>query len=179
MRILYLLAIALFLYASPSFAQKLEWISYNEAVALQKENPKKILMKVFVKDICLDCDRFDEETFANKKLIKYVKEHYYTVALDGEGNDVVDYDGFTYTNPTYVEGAKRNNTHLFVDALRIPTYPALVFFETDGSIIQAIPGFKDAKELEIYLKMVASGDYKKILTPEAWENYQRKFKGTF
>lgn len=162
-------------------AQELNWIHMDEALDLQKENPKKILMKVYVEDdICEYCERMDKETFSNKKLIRYVQENYYTVYLNGEGDDVIHYNDFEYTNPNYIQGKKgRNSTHLFVNALQLSTYPSLVFFETDGSVIQAIGGFKDAQELEVYLKMVATDEYKKITTAEAWEAYQKAFKGNF
>lgn len=163
-----------------SFSQELEWISLNEALELQKENPKKILMKVYVEDVCEECEQFEKETFKNKKLIRYVEDNFYTVYLNGEGNEVVDYNGFEYTNPNYVPSKKgRNSTHLFVNALKLATYPSLVFFESDGSIIQAIGGYKDAQELELYLRMVATDTYKEITTPAAWEAYQKKFKSTF
>lgn len=165
---------------STGFAQELEWIRMNEALELQKENPKKILMKVYVESDCEECDLFEKKTFSNKKLIRYVKENYYTVYLDGEGNDVITYNDFDYTNPNYNQNSKgRNSTHLFVNALKLATYPSLVFFESDGSIIQAIGGFKEARELELYLKMVATDKYKEITTPAAWEAYQKKFKSSF
>ena len=168
------------LFVSTGFAQELEWIRMDEALELQKENPKKILMKVYVENVCEECDQFEEETFRNKKLIRYVKENYYTVYLNGEGNDVVTYNDFEYTNPNYNKDKKgRNSTHLFVNALKLSTYASLVFFESDGSIIQAIGGFKDAQELELYLKMVATDTYKEITTPAAWEAYQKKFKSSF
>lgn len=167
-------------FAGTSFAQELEWIRLNEALELQKENPKKILMKVYVRDVCEECEQLEKETFSNKKLIRYVKENYYTVYLDGEGNDVINYMDFEYTNPNYVEAENgRNSTHLFVNALKLSTYPSLVFFESDGNIIQAIGGYKDAQELELYLRMVATDEYKEITTPAAWETYQKAFKSTF
>lgn len=177
----YISVLGVFLLATNfGFAQELEWIRMNEALELQKETPKKILMKVYVGDACEDCERLEKETFSNKKLIRYVNKNYYTVYLDGEGNDVIDYDNFEYTNPNYVAAEKgRNSTHLFVNALKLSTYPSMVFFETDGSIIQAIGGFKDAQEMELYLRMVATDKYKEITTPAAWENYQKKFKSTF
>lgn len=167
-------------FVSNSFAQKLEWIRMDEALELQKENPKKILMKVYIEDVCEECEQFEKQTFSNKKLINYVKENFYTVYLNGEGNDVITYNDFEYTNPNYIQKKKgRNSTHLFVNALKLATYPSLVFFESDGSIIQAIGGFKDAQELELYLRMVATDEYKEITTPAAWEAYQRNFKSSF
>jgi|SRR5699024_2805428 len=177
----YIVVLGLFLFASNiGQAQELEWIRMDEALKLQKENPKKILMKVYLKDVCEECELFEKHTFSNKKLIRYVKENYYTVYLNGEGNDVITYNNFEYTNPNYVEKKKgRNNTHLFVNALKLATYPSLVFFESDGSVIQAIGGFKDAQELELYLRMVATDVYKDITTPAAWEAYKKNFKSSF
>ena len=65
------------------------------------------------------------------------------------------------------------------DALRINAYPSLVFFDENGELIQALPGYKSAQELEIFLKMVASDDYKDITTEQAWADYQKAFKSTF
>src|SRR5690625_548563 len=82
--------------------------------------------------------------------------------------------------PNNIEGKKgRNSTHLFVNALKLATYPSLVFFDSDGSVIQAIGGFKGVQELELYLRMVATDEYKEITTPAAWEAYQKNFKSSF
>lgn len=177
----YISVLGLFLFiVNYSYGQELEWLHLNEALEMQKEHPKKILMKVYVEEVCEECDQLEEITFSNKNLIRYVKKNYYTVYLDGEGNDLINYNDFEYTNPNFVEGGEgRNSTHLFVNALNLTTYPSLVFFESDGSIIQAIGGFKDAQELELYLRMVATDTYKEITTPAAWEDYQKKFKSTF
>jgi len=58
-------------------------------------------------------------------------------------------------------------------------YPSIVFFEDNGNLIKAVPGYKTPQQLEIYLKMIANDDYKELTTVEAWEAYQKSFKGTF
>ena len=55
----------------------------------------------------------------------------------------------------------------------------MVFFASDGSLIQAIPGYKSPAQLEIYLKMIGTDDYLKVLTAEDWASYQENFKSTF
>ena len=100
--------------------------------------------------------------------------------FNAEGTEEVTFEDFTYTNPNYQKGRKgRNATHFFADALKLRGYPSLVFFESDGSLIQAIPGYKTPAQLEIYLKMIASDDYKKVNTTSEWQAYQQNFKGTF
>lgn len=157
----------------------IQWMSMNEALAAQKENPKKIFMDVYT-TWCGPCKLLDKNTFSDKNVIKYINKNYYAVKFNAEGNEEITFNGFTYTNPRYVEGKKgRNSVHFFADALKLQGYPSLAFFETDGNLIEAIPGYKTPTQLEIFLKMIASNDYKKIDTMERWEEYQNNFKYTF
>ena len=158
---------------------QIKWITMNEALAAQKQNPKKIFMDVYT-DWCGPCKMLDKNTFTNKRLIRYVNKHYYAVKFDGEGTESISYKDFTYTNPNHQPERKgRNAQHFFADALRINAYPSLVFFDEFGDLIQTLPGYKSAQELEIFLKMVASDQYREITTEEAWKEYQEAFKSTF
>lgn len=158
---------------------KIQWMTMNEALAAQKEHPKKIFMDVYTK-WCGPCKLLDKQTFSNKDVIEFINTNYYAVKFNAEGTEEITYQDFTYTNPNYQPARKgRNATHFFADALRLSGYPSLVFFEENGDLIQALPGFKSPQELEIYLKMIANDDYKELTTMEAWEAYQKKFKGTF
>ncbi|PVW17311.1 thioredoxin family protein [Marixanthomonas spongiae] len=160
-------------------AQKINWMTMNEALAAQEKEPKKIFMDVYT-SWCGPCKMLDRNTFSNKDVIAFVNEHYYAVKFNAEGTEEVTYQDFTYTNPNYKEGRKgRNAQHLFAHALKIRAYPNLVFFEEDGELIQALPGYKTPKQLEIYLKMIANDDYKKLTTAKAWQEYQKNFESTF
>lgn len=173
-----ILLIVLLLSVSMS-AQKINWMTMDEALAAQEKQPKKIFMDVYT-IWCGPCKLLDKNTFSNKDVIAFINKHYYPVKFNAEGTESITYQDFTYTNPNYQPDRKgRNATHFFADALRLRAYPSLVFFKENGDLIQAIPGYKTPQELEIYLKMVANDDYAKITTIEAWEEYQRNFKGTF
>jgi thioredoxin-related protein len=173
--LLFLLLSSTLIYAQ----DKIKWMTMNEALEAQKENPKKIFMDVYT-TWCGPCKLFDKNTLSNKDVIAFINKNYYSVKFNAEGNEEITFEDFTYTNPNYQPERKgRNATHFFADALRIPGYPSLVFFEENGELIQAIPGYKTPQELEIYLKMIANDDYKTLTTAEAWEDYQKKFKGSF
>lgn len=162
-----------------SSAQEINWMSMNEALEAQKEEPKKIFMDVYTV-WCGPCKLLDRNTFTHKKVIDFINENFYAVKFNGEGNEEITYQDFTYTNPNYQPDRKgRNATHFFADALRISGYPSLVFFKANGDLIQAIPGYKTPQQLEIYLKMIANDDYANITTMKQWETYQKNFKGTF
>lgn len=180
-----LIIITLILFGSVySFGQeKINWMTMNEALAAQKEKPKKIIMDVYTK-WCGPCKLLDKNTFSNKNVIQFINENYYPVKFNAEGTEEITYQDFNYTNPNYQEGRKgRNATHFFADALKksgyLNGYPSIVFFKDDGELIQGVPGYRTPKQLEIYLKMIANDDYKKLTTVKAWEKYQDNFKGTF
>lgn len=81
-------------------AQEINWVTLNEALELQKENPKKIMMDVYTV-WCGPCKLLDQKTFSNKDLISFVNENYYAVKFNGEGNETVNYKGDTFKNPNY------------------------------------------------------------------------------
>ncbi|MGK0376738.1 MAG: thioredoxin-related protein [Patiriisocius sp.] len=176
-KIILIIGVALISYGAT--AQKgINWMSMDKALAAQKLNPKKIFMDVYT-NWCGACKQMDKKTFSNKKVIRYINKNFYPVKFNAEGTESVTYKDFTYTNPNYREGFTKNTTHFFADALKLQGYPSIVFFEEDGNIIQAVPGYKTPKELELYLKMVATNDYKKVNTASSWKKYQENFKSTF
>ncbi|MCW8981820.1 MULTISPECIES: thioredoxin family protein [Altibacter] len=175
----HLLLVALVFVVGTASAQSIKWMTMNEALAAQKKEPKKIFMDVYT-TWCGPCKLLDKNTFSDKNVIKFINDNYYAVKFNGEGTEEITYQDFTYTNPNYQEDRKgRNATHFFADALKLRGYPSLVFFKEDGTLIQAIPGYKTPQQLEIYLKMIANNDYATLTTAEAWEKYQKNFKGTF
>jgi len=160
-------------------AQEIKWMSMNEALEAQKENPKKIFMDVYT-DWCGPCKVLDRKTFQDERVVKYVNEHYYAVKFNAEGTEKITYKDFTYTNPNYKEGKRgRNSQHLFANALKVRAYPTMLFFDEEAEKLPAITGYHTPEQLEIYLKMIASDDYKELTTQKAWKEYQENFEGTF
>ena len=56
-------------------AQEINWMTMNEALEAQKENPKKIFMDVYT-DWCGPCKLLDKNTFSNKQVAQYVNKHF-------------------------------------------------------------------------------------------------------
>ncbi|WGK65366.1 thioredoxin family protein [Croceiramulus getboli] len=161
-------------------AQKINWMTMDEALAAQKKNPKKILVDVYT-TWCGPCKLMDRNTFTNKDVANFINKNFYPVKFDAEGTEKVTYKNFTYTNPNYdpARKGKRNSQHFFAHAMKINAYPSLAFFSETGDFIQPIPGYKTPKQLEIFLRMLANDDYKQLTTQQAWQEYQANFKGTF
>lgn len=159
--------------------ETINWVTFNEALDLQKKKPKKIFMDVYT-DWCGPCKMLDKQTFQNADVIKYINENYYAVKFNAEGTESVTYQGKTFTNPRYVEGKTgRNSMHQFTASLRVSSYPSMLFFDETATLIQPVRGFLKPKQLEIFLKIFATDDYKKFDTTEKWQEYQANFVGTF
>lgn len=176
---LVLTIITLFFSLSLAQAQEIKWMSMNEALEAQKKQPKKILMDAYT-TWCGPCKLMDSKTFTNKDVVNYVNKHFYAVKFNAEGTEEIMYKDFNYTNPNYDPNRKgRNSQHFFANALKISGYPSLVFFDEQSNVIAPIMGYRTPEQLEIYLKMIAKDDYKKLTTAEAWQKYEKEFKGTF
>lgn len=175
-----LVGILLFTFSVAEFqAQEINWISMNEALAAQKKAPKKIFMDAYT-TWCGPCKLMDKNTFTNKDVINYINKHFYAVKFNAEGTEEITYNDFKYTNPNFDPDRKgRNSQHFFANALKISGYPSIVFFDEKSNVIAPVMGYRTPQQLEIYLKMIANNDYMKLNSAEAWQAYEKNFKGSF
>ena len=159
----YTLLLVLLIFTTTLSAQEVEWMSMNDALEAQKENPKKIFVDVYT-DWCGPCKLMDKKTLQNKDVAKYISNNYYAVKFNAEGTEEVNYNDFTYTNPNYNPDRKgRNSQHLFAHALKITGYPSIVFFDETGKVIAPVVGYQSPTQLEVYLKMINNDDYKRLM----------------
>jgi len=159
--------------------ETINWVTFNQALELQKKEPKKIFMDVYT-EWCGPCKMLDKMTFHNPDVVKYVNENYYAVKFNAEGNENISYKGETFTNPRFVEGRTgRGSTHDFTIALQVRAYPTMLFFDEEGNPLHSVSSFLKPKQIEIFLKFFAKDDYKNISTQEKWQEYQLNFVSTF
>lgn len=162
-----------------SIAQEIKWMSMNEALEAQKKEPKKIFMDAYT-TWCGPCKMLDKNTFTNEKLVSYVNENFYPVKFNAEGNEEILYKDMSFGNPNFdPEKTGRNSTHEFASAMRISGYPSLAFFDEEGQLFQVLMGYRDANQLEIFLKVFGEDDYKELETEEEWLEYERNFDYSF
>ncbi len=159
---------------------KINWMSFTEALTAQKESKgigtKKIMMDIYT-NWCGPCKMMDKQTFKNKDLINYVNTNFYAVKFNGEGGGTIKYDEQTFKNPRYDPKKKfsRNSAHQLTDYLQIKGFPSIVFFDVDGSLIAPLPGYRTAKQLELFLKLFKTNKYKEIKSEAAFTKYQKDF----
>lgn len=178
-RIIYLLAVVV-LVSAKGIAQEINWVTLDEALALQKKAPKKIMMDVFT-NWCGPCKMLDKNTFQNKDVANYVNKHYYAVKFNGEGNETVNYNGKTFNNGSYKPelANRRNSVHALTLYLQVSAYPTIVFFDEEGKVITPLRGYQKPQQLELYLKMFKNNSHKDIKSQEDFNKYYKAFKPEF
>lgn len=161
-------------------AQKINWVTLEEAVALQKKNPKKIMMDVYT-SWCGPCKMLDKNTFGNKDVANYINKHYYAVKFNAEGNDVVKFKDKTFTNPNYdpAKAKRRNSSHQLSGYFSVRSYPTIVFLDEKADLIAPIIGYKKPQQIELYLKMFKENKHVEMNTQAKFNTYYKAFKPEF
>lgn len=161
-------------------AQEINWMTINEALEAQKEDPKKIFMDAYA-NWCGPCKLLDRETFTHKDVVNYINEHYYPVKFNAEGDETVRYADREFKNPNYdpSRAQSRNSQHQFAQALGINSYPTMIFFDEEGGLLGPVLGFQKPRDLEVFLKFFSEDTYKEITDAEDFLKYQWKFKHSF
>jgi len=130
-------------------AVEINWMSWEEALAANKANPRKLVIDVYT-DWCGWCKRMDATTFKDPKVAAYIADNFYAVKLDAEQKEDILYDGQTFT---YQRQGKRG-VHMLAASLldnRL-SYPSVVYLNGDMERIMISPGYKDADKFLQELK---------------------------
>ena len=171
----------LILSVSATYAQNqtINWMSLEEALTAQSQEPRKIIMDVYT-TWCGPCKMLDKNTFQNPDVVNYVNQNYYAVKFNAEGEEIVKYKDLEFTNPQFDPNRQgRNAQHELAQALKITAYPTIVFFNENGDTLLPIPGYKTPAQLELYLKLFYNNDHEKITSQEDWDQYQKEFEFQF
>jgi len=163
-----------------SQAQKVDWVTIDEAQQLIKKEPRKIMIDMYTK-WCGPCKMLDRNTFGNADVANYINENYYAVKFNAEGDSTVNFNGKTFTNPNYdpAKANRRNAQHEFARYLSVSAYPTVIFLDEELNLIAPISGYLKPKQIEIYLKLFHSNAYKDVKSKQDWENYQKEFTNEF
>jgi thioredoxin-related protein len=153
-----------------SFGQEIKWYSIEEALELNKKEPKKFIIDVYT-DWCHWCKVMDKQTFKNKEIAKLINKHFYAVKFNAEQRDSVTFQGQRYG---YVPSGRRG-VHEFAYALLggQMSYPTIVFMNGDLQLISRNPGFHKPKDLEPILKIIGEDIYK---DKAKMEEFKKNFK---
>lgn len=152
-------------------AQEVNWVSFEEALELNKKNPKPIMVDLYT-DWCGWCKRMDATTYKNEVIVKYINDNYYAVKMDGEGKDDITFKGRTFK---FVQKGRSKYHELAAAILNGKlSYPSTAFFDSKEQLIQAVPGYLVKERFEKILAYFSGEAYKN--TP--WQDFEKNFKSS-
>jgi thioredoxin-related protein len=145
---------------------KINWLSWEEAIELNKENPKKIFVDVYT-EWCGWCKRMDATTFSDPDVVEYMNAHFYAVKLDAEMKENITFNDQEFK---FVKQGKRGVHTLAYSLLEGKmSYPSFVTLNEKYSRIAISPGYKKPGDLIKELRFAAEEKYK----DESWNDYNR------
>ena len=165
--------------SGPVFGQsdadaKVNWVTIEEAEALNRENPKKIFID-FYTDWCGWCKRMEANTFSNPIIAQYINEHYYAVKFNAEQAAPIMFRGTEFLNEN---AGQRRSAHNFAIAVLQGRmgYPSMAFFDEDLNLITAMSGYRPPEGLEPILVFFSEDVYKQT---SDLDGFTKNFQGSF
>src|SRR5450759_2024610 len=159
---------------SPAGNEKtpVKWFTLQEAEKLNQQAPRPIFVDTYT-DWCGWCKKMDKETFTNQVISDILNNKFYPVKFNAEGKESI-----TFLGQTYINDGKSGNAHQLAVALLHGqlSYPTVVFLfsQKDGKpAVQPIPGFREAKDMEVLLSFFADKAY----DSQSFDAYQKSFQG--
>lgn len=140
----------------------IKWLSFEEAVALQQKNPKKIILDVYT-DWCGWCKKMDKNTYTDPEVIKLINDHYYFVKFNAEQKEDI-----IYKDKTFRFKSEYRAHELAVSILNGKmSYPSTVFLDENMAILTVVPGYLTPKDINPILKYFGQDIYKS----KNWDEY--------
>jgi uncharacterized protein YyaL (SSP411 family) len=165
-----ILLILLLLPFASAAQEKINWLSFEEAVEQVSDEPRHIFVDVYT-DWCGWCKRMDASTFADPVIVDIMNSHYYAVKLDAEQKDTIFFMDRAFINP---DPDGRRSSHQMAQALLKGqmSYPSFVFLSPKTEWLTSVAGFRKAPEMEQMLTYFGEGIYKE----KTWEQFLSTFQ---
>ncbi len=148
-----------------------QWLSFEEAVAMHEKAPRKLLIDLYT-DWCGWCKVMDRKTYSQKEIADYINENFYPVKFNAEQREPVEFRGRVF----HFVGYGRRGSHELAAALTKNqlSYPTTVFMDEELKIIQPIAGYLKPDQMEPILVYIGEDHFKTT----KWEDFKKNHKSS-
>lgn len=130
---------------------KVKWLSFEEAIAANKENPKKIFIDIYT-DWCSWCKKMDRDVFSDSTVAAYMNDHFYCVKLNAETKDTIYYRDVKFQ---YYSDYKCHSLAVSLLDGKM-SYPSYVILTGNEQRLKIIQGYQDKETFLQNLKILAN-----------------------
>lgn len=122
-------------------SEVVKWVSLEQALESNKSNPKPIFID-FTAEWCGWCKVMDKNTFSDVNVSAYMNENFYSVRLDYDSKEQVEFFGEKYTPRELGEKYK------------VPGLPTILLVAPDNKKSKTLVGYKKPDPFLAKLKSV-------------------------
>ena len=144
-------------------SDKISWMTFDQGVERAKKE-KKLLVVDFYTDWCHWCKVMVKETFANKEVVKFAKEHVIMAKLNAETSEKFRF-----------KDAKYNGMELS-QMFGVRGFPTTAFLNSDGELLTTVSGYIPADRFTLILRYLAGNWHDKMKFDEFVKQEQGKNK---
>ncbi|HER25255.1 MAG TPA: DUF255 domain-containing protein, partial [Candidatus Atribacteria bacterium] len=127
----------------------LNWLSYNEGLALAEKENKYILID-FYTDWCGYCKKMDKETYSKEEVKKFLNNNFVVVKVNAESDNKV------------IENGKEITERDLAKLYQVTGYPTTWFLESNHERIAPLPGYVTTEQFVPVLSYIGEGWYKSM-----------------
>jgi thioredoxin-related protein len=148
-----------------TYAQdKINWMTWEEAIAANEKNPKKIFVDVYT-DWCKWCKKMDKTTFKNSNVVEDINKYYYAIKLDAELKTDITINDKTY-GPKQVGGHGFHELAEYVLDGKM-SFPSYAFLDENFKLIESTSGYKEPKAMVLRAQFYGTNTHKKA----SWDEF--------
>jgi|SRR6185312_1030464 len=139
---------------------QIHWVSFDQAVKLSAQHPKKIFIDVYT-PWCGWCKKMDADTYTDPAVVSYINKNFYAVRLDAETADTFHFKDHQFVNTKpHTRGYTNELASSLLDGKL--AYPTTVYLDENFQRLTYVQSYISATDLMPILKYFTEDKYKSM-----------------